>query len=277
MIILSYKANHYTERENNRYSSCFHNTYEFLLPEKQYVLQVEEHNISASYGDLLYLRANTLHYQPPNAPFSPRYILHVDKTTIDSLSNPDRSILEVLNATPSGCISIRGHENEFFAIMDFLAAQGGTTKENSLSVTIELLRFFDLFLKHLAPVDLVSGSSKQPPRRSTVELVHAAQQYIAQNLDQPLSLDSISAALHVNKYHLSHTFTQLSGYSVKRYITHCRLENACRLLHDGASIEEAWDVFNVQDINYFKRVFKKEFGISPAEYSRRYSKKLVVK
>jgi len=275
LITLAFKAFHYPAQENNTYTSHFHNSLEFLIPESAYFLQTETGELSVSYGDLIFLRANTLHNQIQDAPPCPRYVLHVDKNTISSLSTPDINILERLEGMKNCRLDIRGKEAEFIRILSFLSDPAAMVQKSELSAAVALMRFFELLLEHIDYDD--SAASQGTTSRRSVELVHNAQQYILENLAQPLSLDSISSDLHVSKFYLSHLFRQLTGYGVKEYISHCRLECACELLRKGASVEEAQSIFNIQNSNYFAHLFKKEIGISPAEYSKRYSQKLILK
>lgn len=277
MITLAYKAFYYLAQENNTYSSHFHNSLEFLLPEKEYSFRTEEGEFRAIYGDLFFLRANTLHNQIVDTPPSSRYVLHVDKATISSFSTPSVDILKILEATPSCCVDIRGHEEEFVEILAFLTEQGAIMEKNEIRVTIALLRFFDLLLSCLNVQVRHMEKGEKKDSHNNAELVHAVQEYIMQNLTQRLTLDSISAVLHVSKYYLCHLFSQLTGYSIKKYVLHCRIEYACELLRKGGTVDEAQQALNILSSGYFIRVFKKEVGVSPAEYARLYSQKLIIK
>ena len=245
---------------------------------RNYSLRTEIGDIDAVYGDLLFLRSHTLHHQIKDSHPCPRYVLHIEKNTIESLSTPNVNLLKTLEATPYCCVNIRGSEGEFIQILSLLSNQYGVTKENELKILIALLRFMEMFIERMELKGIGYENCKQSlGARSSIDIVHATQQLIIQNLDKPLTLDSIAANVHVSKYYLCHLFSKLTGYSLKEYITHCRLVQACEWLRKGASVEEAQDLLNIKNQSYFISLFKKEIGCTPSEYSKRYAKKLVTK
>lgn len=245
---------------------------------QDYSLRTETGDIDVSYGGLLFLRANTLHHQIEDDHPCPRYVLHIEKTTIESLSTPSVNLLKILETTPSCHVDIRGYEGEFIQILSFLSNQHGLTEKNELNTSIALLRFLEMFIERLEFKSIGFENYKRfSGSYSGINIVHVTQQLIIQNLDKPLTLDSIAASVHVSKYYLSHLFSKLTGYSLKEYITHCRLMRACERLREGASVEEAQDLLNIKNKTYFIRLFKKEIGCTPSEYSKRYSKKLITK
>ena len=278
MIFLSFKAFYYPAQENNTYSSHFHNEFEFVLPMQNYSLRTETGDIVVSYGELLFLRANTLHHQMEDGHPCPRYVLHIEKPTIESLSTPNINLLKILETTPTCHVDIRGYEGEFIQILSSLSNQHSLTEKNELNISIALLRFLEMFIERLEFKSIgVEASQRFSASNSGINIVHATQQLIIQNLDKPLTLDFIADQVHVSKYYLSHLFSKLTGYSLKEYITHCRLVQACEKLREGASVEEAQDLLNIKNKTYFIRLFKKEVGCTPSEYFKRYSKKLVTK
>ena len=56
-----------------------------------------------------------------------------------------------------------------------------------------------------------------------------------------------------------------------KYHSHLRLERAKFLLGDfGLSVGECADALGFQDVSYFCRRFRKEFGMSPSEYQKKF-------
>lgn len=90
--------------------------------------------------------------------------------------------------------------------------------------------------------------------------------YIEDHLEEPLTLDSLSAAFFVNKYHISHLFKENLGMSVHQYITKKRLALCRDAILAGTSISEVCRRFGFGDYSSFYRAFKKEYGISPKVY-----------
>jgi AraC family transcriptional regulator len=88
--------------------------------------------------------------------------------------------------------------------------------------------------------------------------------YIESHLAAPLSLDAISDAACVSRFHLVRAFAAATGFSVMRYVRARRLSGAARALAAGAP-----DILQVAlDADYgsheaFTRSFRDHFGITP--------------
>lgn len=100
-----------------------------------------------------------------------------------------------------------------------------------------------------------------------VELIR---QYIQKNLDKDLSLTAISEGINYNSSYVSRLFKQITGINLFEYINSARLEHAKELLTttNDTSIEIAQKVGFVSS-QYFSTVFKKNTGMTPADYRRK--------
>lgn len=95
--------------------------------------------------------------------------------------------------------------------------------------------------------------------------------FIDENFLKEIGLDEISAECFVNKYYLSHLFTEHLGMPVGKYIRNKRIELAKKVLSEStASIADVSDKCAFNDANYFGRVFKKSTGFTPLQYRRAY-------
>lgn len=93
--------------------------------------------------------------------------------------------------------------------------------------------------------------------------------YIDKNLKEPLKVRDISDHLHISESHLSRVFKKNIGTSVVKYVTLKKLEYACCLLVTSEmSCEEISEHLNFYDNSYFYKVFKKNLGLTPAEYRK---------
>lgn len=90
---------------------------------------------------------------------------------------------------------------------------------------------------------------------------------------QDLSVEYLSKELHLNYAYLCSVFKRDTNITINKYIKVYRLQRALELLEnsDENISEIAWNV-GFQSTNYFSKCFKKEYGISPSEYTETYRK-----
>lgn len=103
-------------------------------------------------------------------------------------------------------------------------------------------------------------------------IVKKAINYIKIHLDNPLSLQGISKAIHVNPSHLSRKFKKETGISIIDFINVHRIHAAkVYLQSDTINITEIAFMIGFNNVNYFSRVFKKETGMTPSQYRKKHS------
>lgn len=94
--------------------------------------------------------------------------------------------------------------------------------------------------------------------------------YIHNNLHQELTLESIAKHCHLNKYYLSHLFSQYQGISLGKYVLQLRMKEAMHLLRETTlSVNDVADRVGFNDISYFCRTFKKETTLTPLQYRKK--------
>jgi AraC-like DNA-binding protein len=89
------------------------------------------------------------------------------------------------------------------------------------------------------------------------------------NLREPFSLGMLAEQCHIDPSNLAHQFKREVGVSITRYINFRRLELAKSLLGSGLYIQEIAEQCGFLDVNYFTRLFKRQFGIAPREYRKK--------
>lgn len=90
-------------------------------------------------------------------------------------------------------------------------------------------------------------------------------EYIIQNLDSPISLDTIAAHFFLSKYHLCHIFRTDTGMTIKGYINLQRVARARELLLSGRTPADIPKLCGFNDYSTFYRTFKRYTGYSPTE------------
>lgn len=94
-------------------------------------------------------------------------------------------------------------------------------------------------------------------------------QYLDSNYADSISLDSLAAMTHMNKYYLVHAFTKYAGMSPISYLITKRLETSKRLLTStDFSISQIAASVGFSSPSYFSQVFRREMHITPKEYRK---------
>ncbi len=99
------------------------------------------------------------------------------------------------------------------------------------------------------------------------EIVIKAKEYISDNYNKDISLDSISKYVDKSPYYFSKLFKDNTGENFIDYLTNIRMNKAKDMLSNKEiSIKEICINVGYSDPNYFSRTFKKCIGLTPTEY-----------
>ncbi len=119
-----------------------------------------------------------------------------------------------------------------------------------------------LFLKLLKHLTL---HKKQSPGDLTLQILD----YCLQHYRDPISVDTIAAALHISRSSVSHIFSSRLAIGFNDYINSLRLADGVNLLKTTKnSVTEIASMTGFGTIRTFNRAFLKRYGISPSEYRK---------
>ena len=103
-------------------------------------------------------------------------------------------------------------------------------------------------------------------------VVRAAMNAITADPRADHSLRALAAAAGISPRHLSRLFLAETGYTPHHFIDRTRLEAACVMLNSGrASIDQIAERSGIGSSESLRRLFKRELGITPATYRRRFT------
>lgn len=105
--------------------------------------------------------------------------------------------------------------------------------------------------------------------RERIDAVQRMQDYIEQNINQPITLYGLSRCAGYSPYHCARIFKELTGKSPFEYIRAFRLTRAALKLRDEKVkiVDVALD-FVFDSHEGFTRAFAKQFGITPHKYHK---------
>ena len=108
-------------------------------------------------------------------------------------------------------------------------------------------------------------SNKQVSKSTVNPFTAAALEYIDENAEGELNLGTLSDYLHISASYLSHIFRKDLHISVYRYILKKKLVLANHKIYSGIPPMQAAVQCGFKDYSGFYKMYKKEFGISPAK------------
>ncbi len=101
------------------------------------------------------------------------------------------------------------------------------------------------------------------------ENISRAISYINENLQNDLTIQTVSLNTNISKSTLYRNFQSHFGCTVGEYINKKRIEKAAELLLEGKlSIEEIAGKVGFASGSYFSKIFKKEKGVSPLKFKK---------
>ena len=99
--------------------------------------------------------------------------------------------------------------------------------------------------------------------------VSRAIEYMSTNLSKSMTTQEIARAAGMGKPELVRRFRQETGMTVKQYLAKKRCEIAAELLGSSkTSVQEIAAYVGYTDNNYFSKVFKANFGVTPWDYRK---------
>ena len=99
--------------------------------------------------------------------------------------------------------------------------------------------------------------------------ISAVKKYIAEHVGEDLSLEILGEVAHLHPAYLSKTFKEETGKNLSAYITDVKMEKAAELLSGTDRwVHEIMESVGYQKSQYFSKIFKEKYGVTPNEYRR---------
>lgn len=104
-------------------------------------------------------------------------------------------------------------------------------------------------------------------RLDNFKRLHEVFEYIDNNYNKKICAKELSNIAHISTYYLCRIFKQITGRTATEYINEIRLKKSMELLKNGTmNITEISINCGFSDVNYYCRLFKKKYGVSPTKF-----------
>ncbi len=102
-----------------------------------------------------------------------------------------------------------------------------------------------------------------------LEIVIGTRNYINNNFEKEINLDTLSMTRYTSKFHLLRLFKKYYGVTPKQYLIDKRIERAKILISNGLPISQSCYKVGFQTPSSFSTLFKSRVGLSPIEYQKK--------
>ncbi|WP_379155759.1 response regulator [Paenibacillus sp. sgz5001063] len=104
---------------------------------------------------------------------------------------------------------------------------------------------------------------------SNEDIIGNVRKYIAEHLDEALSLEDLGRIVHLHPVYLSKFYKQETGENLSNYISIKRLERGSRLLIDSnLHVVDISRMVGYKKSQYFIKLFKEQYGVTPQQYRK---------
>ena len=143
------------------------------------------------------------------------------------------------------------------------------SEQEKLERTAALEFILLMILQQMTPGEQIRDERND----SGVALAWKAQQLIRTRFHLPLSTSMLARELHCNADYLGRVYRRVFHLTLTEAIHRQRVRAAEKLLiSDARSLKEVAGLCGFSDVGYFRQIFRKHTGLTPAIWMRRYCK-----
>lgn len=261
----TYEIFHYNEPVKNEVAIHNHDFYEiFFLLSGNISYWMEGELYHPAEGDIILIDPMTLHRPIVSAdePSYERLVMWIKKSYLDSFSINGMQLCACFDHKTSYLLHPNSSQRA-----DLTEKFGALVREYYSDEYGASLYADGLFLQIMVELNRIGMKTLKPETTAdSSPLVSKVVEYIGAHFNEDLSLDNLATRFFVNKYHLSHEFSNDVGISVYRYIMLKRLTVAKQMLMEHKPPGEVCMKCGFKDYTSFFRAFKAEYGISPRTF-----------
>lgn len=222
--------------------------------------------------DILFVSSNDLHKVIINndEPYE-RIIIWVNSKFLEMHNKNNSNLLTCFQLSSKLKINLfRMEEHNISLIKHTLFSLESATKDKEFG---NIVLKNSLFIQLMVYLNRLFMNNTNHIEKNDIEYDKQIEEiinYIKENLQKNLSIDTLSSKFFINKYYLMHKFKSQTGYTLHKYIQQKRLAFSKSLIIKGHKITELYIKCGFGDYSSFIRAFKKAYGISPKDYYKNF-------
>ncbi|EDU38389.1 AraC family transcriptional regulator [Clostridium sporogenes] len=222
--------------------------------------------------DILFVSSNDLHKVIINndEPYE-RIIIWVNSKFLEMHNKNNSNLLTCFQLSSKLKINLfRMEEHNISLIKHTLFSLESATKDKEFG---NIVLKNSLFIQLMVYLNRLFMNNTNHIEKNDIEYDKQIEEiinYIKENLQKNLSIDTLSSKFFINKYYLMHKFKSQTGYTLHKYIQQKRLAFSKSLIIKGHKITEVYIKCGFGDYSSFIRAFKKAYGISPKDYYKNF-------
>ncbi|MCR5795167.1 MAG: AraC family transcriptional regulator [Solobacterium sp.] len=267
----NYEIFYYSDQHFQSVSEHKHDYYEFYFPVSGKIeMEIRGKRTPLSNCDAVIVPPHTPHRAlTENSERSYcRYVFWISVSYFKRLCTAVKGLGYITEQADSGNCIHHFTENEYSRIQSkILRLIEEDRSERYGNDSFTLLAVCDLILTLSR---IVYEHDHPRSRKQQEDPVQIIMEYIENNLDEDLSLESLGDRFFLSQSHIAHIFLERTGMTVHRYITKKRLERCADEIKTGRPAGLVYQEYGFRDYSVFFRAFKKEYDISPREYQALY-------
>ncbi|BBF43658.1 transcriptional regulator, AraC family [Lachnospiraceae bacterium KM106-2] len=234
------------------------------------ILECGRNHFQITQGQVAIVNSNELHYIESLSDELGFYVIRIDPAFLFS-NQVDMLQTKYLMPLAFNQIAFENEIGEDTDILDCIKRIIREHKEKKmgyeLAIKSWIYQLLVLLLRRHVSLILSQSEFEQKSRDLTRFL--PIFQMIEEHYKENISLDKMAECLSITKCHFCRLFKQITGQTATEYINSVRLKKAvCQLSQSDHNITEIAIDCGFDNINYFSRLFKKYYRVSPTEFRK---------
>lgn len=242
----------------------------YLLEGRAYA-ECGSKNFEAEAGDVIFINSCEMHYVESLTDKLKYYVLRIDPSF---LSNPQTDICQMKYIAPLSqnllCFNnLIEKDRQLTDCLENIIYEYNT-KQTGYELAVKAGIFYLIVILLRNHLQRTYTEEEYKLKLKQLDSIKPVISFIEENYTEDFTANKLAALANLSVSHFCRTFKLLTGKTSTEYINIVRLDHAAALLNsENCSITEAALNCGFSDINYFSRMFKRHFNMSPTEYRGR--------